>query len=67
MSAPKMAYSIETFAEAHEIGITKTREEISSGRLKARRCGGRVVITTEDAATWRDSLPDSSLASSAAA
>jgi hypothetical protein len=61
---PTLAFSVESFAEAHDIGRNKVFEEINSGRLKARKVDRRTIITAEDAAAWRASLP---LASEAAA
>ena len=55
--APRLAYSVETFATAHEIGRSSAYEEIKSGRLKARKVNRRTIITDEDAAEWRASLP----------
>jgi hypothetical protein len=59
------AFSIESFAHAHEIGRTKTLELIRSGKLIARKVGARTIITAEDARLWRENLPkagDASLA-----
>lgn len=53
----RAAFSIETFAHAHEIGRTKTLELIRSGKLIARKVGTRTIITAEDARVWRESLP----------
>jgi hypothetical protein len=55
--APTFAFSIESFADAHEIGRSKVFDEIKSGRLKARKVDNRTIITSEDAATWRSKLP----------
>lgn len=40
-------------------GLSKTSfyNEINSGRLSARKIGRKTVITAEDAAAWRASLP----------
>ena len=50
----RAAFSIESFAHAHEIGRTKTLE---LGKLIARKIGTRTIITAEDARLWRESLP----------
>lgn len=55
--APTFAFSVESFATAHNIGRSKVFDEISSGRLKARKVDRRTIITAEDAAHWRSSLP----------
>jgi hypothetical protein len=55
--APRHAFSIESFADAHEIGRSSVYEEIKSGRLKARKVRNRTIITAEDAEVWRHSLP----------
>ena len=55
--APTFAFSVESFADAHEIGRSKVYDEINSGRLKARKVDNRTIITSEDAAEWRANLP----------
>jgi hypothetical protein len=55
--APRHAFSVESFATAHEIGRSSVYEEIKTGRLKARKVGERTIITDEDAAEWRSKLP----------
>jgi hypothetical protein len=55
--APMLAFSIDSFADAHEIGRSKVFDEINSGRLKARKVDHRTIITAEDAADWRAKLP----------
>jgi hypothetical protein len=61
--APTFAFSVDSFADAHEVGRSAVFNEIKSGRLKARKVNNRTIITAEDAADWRESLP---LASGAA-
>jgi hypothetical protein len=51
------AYSIDSFAAAHEISRAQTYIEIDEGRLKASKCGSRTLITVENAQAWRASLP----------
>jgi hypothetical protein len=51
------AWSVPDFARIHGIGRTLAFEEIKDGRLTARRVKGRTIITDEDAAAWRASLP----------
>jgi hypothetical protein len=44
---------------ARENGISRSQayEEIKAGRLIARKCGAATLITDEDGAEWRRSLP----------
>jgi hypothetical protein len=56
MSEPG-AYSVDGFSEAHDISRAQTYVEIREGRLTARKVGTRTIITAEDAAEWRSSLP----------
>jgi hypothetical protein len=53
----KQLYSIPHFASDHAISRTQTYREIASGRLQASKIGKRTVITAENAAAWRASLP----------
>jgi hypothetical protein len=52
-----LAFTVESFATAHNIGRSKVFDEISAGRLKARKVDRRTIITAEDAADWRATLP----------
>jgi len=52
------AYSIEQFAREEGIGRGTVYAEIREGRLRARKVGRRTIITAEDAAAWRNNLPD---------
>jgi len=49
--------SVQGFADTHAISRTQTYREIGSGRLIASKIGKRTVITAENAAAWRASLP----------
>jgi hypothetical protein len=51
------AYTVGQFAARHGISRSQTYVEIASGRLVARKVNSRTVITREDAARWRRSLP----------
>lgn len=53
----QLAYSELAAAKLADIGRTKLREEIKSGRLKARKVGKRVIITATDLKSWLDRLP----------
>ena len=55
--APVFAFTVESFATAHNIGRSKVFDEINCGRLKARKVDRRTIITAEDAADWRATLP----------
>lgn len=54
---PPIAYTIKEFCAAYGIGMTKTYEQIKSGKLKARKVGKRTIILSADAAKWAASLP----------
>jgi len=51
------ADSIDAFAVKNNISRRTVYEEINLGRLIARKVGSRTIITKEDAAAWRRSLP----------
>jgi hypothetical protein len=48
------AYTIQQFGAPFGIGRSKTYFEISSGRLRTFKVGGRTLIAGEDAIAWRD-------------
>ena len=51
------AMSIAEFSERYGLGRTTIYEEIKLGRLRARKCRKRTVITEDDAEDWLRSLP----------
>jgi hypothetical protein len=51
------AISIRTFCLRNDLGTTKAYAEINAGRLVARKCGAKTLITLADEKAWRDSLP----------
>jgi hypothetical protein len=55
--ARQRAMSIDRFCKGYGIGCTKAYEEISAGRLRARKAGRRTIITTDDADDWLSRLP----------
>jgi hypothetical protein len=55
--ARQLAMSIDRFCKGYGIGRTKAYEEISAGRLRARKAGRRTIITTDDADDWLSRLP----------
>lgn len=54
---PKLAYSIAEASEATGIGRTAIYEEISAGRLKARKRGSATLILAEDLQAFLAGLP----------
>jgi hypothetical protein len=58
VEAARLAYSIESFAKAADIGRTTVYEAIRTGRLKAKKVGSRTIITTPAARDYLDALPD---------
>jgi helix-turn-helix protein len=53
----QIAYSVEKFVQAFNIGRSTVYEEIRAGRLKVRKAGARTLITHEDALAWLNGLP----------
>jgi excisionase family DNA binding protein len=53
----RLALSIDEAAASAGLGLTRLRQEIREGRLRARRVGGRVLITNDDLVAWLASLP----------
>jgi excisionase family DNA binding protein len=53
----RRAMSIDEFCERYGPGRTKAYEELKSGRLRARKCGKRTIITEDDAEDWLRRLP----------
>jgi excisionase family DNA binding protein len=51
------AMSIDQFRTRYGVGRTTTYEEIKLGRLRARKCGKRTIITEDDAEEWLQHLP----------
>jgi hypothetical protein len=51
------AMSVAAFCAWANIGRTTAYHEIGSGRLEARKCGRRTIITREAAERWLRSLP----------
>ena len=47
-------YTIQQFSSAFGIGRSKAYLEISSGRLRTFKVGGRTLIAGEDAIAWRN-------------
>lgn len=53
----KTAFSITELAKDVNIGRTRIYEEIREGRLRARKCGKRTIVTREDRDAWLAGLP----------
>jgi len=57
MNTPKLFFSVAEVAKATGTGLTKIREEISSGRLPASKLGRRTIVSAEALAAWAAALP----------
>ena len=55
--ALQRAMSIDEFCQRYRIGRTTTYTEIKEGRLRARKCGKRTIITDDDSEDWLQRLP----------
>ena len=55
--ARQQAMSIEEFCNRYGIGRTTAYAEIKEGRLRARKCGRRTIITDGDGDEWLQHLP----------
>jgi excisionase family DNA binding protein len=53
----RISMGVDEAAKAAGIGQTKLREEISAGRLIARKLGKRTLIAMADLETWIANLP----------
>jgi excisionase family DNA binding protein len=51
------ALTLAQFCRQYGIGRTLAYDEIRAGRLRARRCGRRVLISEADAQSWLALLP----------
>ncbi len=58
----RLAYSITAATEAVSIGRSTLYKEISSGRLKSLKIGGRTLIAAEDLTAWLDTYRQSARA-----
>jgi len=55
--AQQRAMSIAEFCQRYGTGRTTAYQEIKLGRLRARKCGKRTIITDDDAEDWLVRLP----------
>lgn len=56
--APRHFYRIPEFAAEHRVGRSTVYREIKAGRLRVKKVGRSTLISAEDAAAWRESLPE---------
>jgi hypothetical protein len=54
--ARQRAMSLAEFCEDYNVGRTTAYQEIKAGRLQARKCGKRTIITEDDAENWLSHL-----------
>ena len=54
----KLAYSIQSLADATDLSYEQVRQAIKRSELVAKYSGSKAVIRREDAIAWLDSLPD---------
>ena len=54
---PPLAISVDEAARRAGVGRGFLYQEISKGRLRARKAGRRTLITVEDHSAWLESLP----------
>jgi excisionase family DNA binding protein len=55
--ARQRAMSVDEFCHRYGIGRTTAYAEIKEGRLRARKCGRRTIITDDDGDDWLQHLP----------
>jgi hypothetical protein len=60
------ADTVDEFAVRNRTSRSQVYKEIAAGRLVARKIGTRTIITREDGAAWRRSLPAAPAAQPAA-
>jgi hypothetical protein len=56
------AMSLAQFCLSYGVGRTTAYAEIKQGRLRARKCGKRTIITEDDGDDWLNSLPPANFA-----
>jgi excisionase family DNA binding protein len=56
-SIQQRAMGVAEFCRRYAIGRTRVYEELKTGRLRARKCGRRTIITEDDAEDWLKQLP----------
>jgi hypothetical protein len=53
----KRSFSLRTFCNRNDIGLTTAYAEIKAGRLIVHKAGARTLVFEEDEDAWRMSLP----------
>lgn len=53
----RAAYSVRDLIDAYGVGKTKLYEEVSAGRLTARKFGTRTLFLAEDVDRWVKTWP----------
>ena len=56
-SSSRASWSVNDWCAEAGIGRVRCYEELKIGRIKAKKCGSRTLITTSPA-EWLESLPD---------
>jgi hypothetical protein len=54
----RLGYSLDSLAEATDASRSILYQELSSGRLRAKKLGARTIIPADEARRWLQSLPD---------
>ncbi len=57
ISGRKVAYTVNEFCAVYGVGRSLCYDEMSSGRLPARKAGRRTLILKADADAWLVALP----------
>lgn len=57
LPSPPLAYDISSLSKASGRCRTVIFDEIASGRLVARKAGGKLIVLYDDAVAWLQSLP----------
>jgi predicted DNA-binding transcriptional regulator AlpA len=56
-SIQQRAMGVPEFCKRYGIGRTRFYQELKEGRLRARKCGRRTIVTEDDAEHWLQRLP----------
>jgi predicted DNA-binding protein YlxM (UPF0122 family) len=57
MNFDRQAFSVREICVRNNISRGKFYDEVRRGRLRARKVDTKTIVTAEDEAAWRDSLP----------
>jgi hypothetical protein len=58
IDSTKLAYSIQSLAEAVEISVSAIRNEINDSKLAPKYYGRKPLIPSDEAIRWFNALPD---------